>query len=151
MRTIVSVDRSTGEVVEGTLVLAPPRKRNGFQGGWIAMGTNPLVDLAKLGLGAQTYSVALAVLGTVGWGNEITLSQADVARVLGLVPQNVNRAWKELERHGIVRRGTIERAPAPPKAAWFLNPHLAWKGEAKRHRQAMNEWDAGVPPVIPCV
>jgi hypothetical protein len=145
MRSIISVDRVTGEVVEGVAMLVPPRHRNGFTEGWLAMG---MVNMAKLAadtrLGVQAHRVLLVVLANTGYGNEVTCSQAEIARALGMPAQNVNRAWRQLVACGVLRELDVQVGTVGLRKAWVVSPEVAWRGEAKLHKLALREWAAGV-------
>lgn len=143
---IRNVDALTGELVDGTLVMVPAKRRNGFVEGWCAVGDSAFVDVSRLELPGQALRVLMAIIGTIGWGNQVVATQVALAQTMGLLPQNVNRAFRQLVDAGLLREMDVDNGPnLPPTRAFFLNPHLAWKGEAKAHRQALNEWDAATP------
>lgn len=134
-RRIEQVDALTGEVIEGaSLVLVTPKRKNAFQqDGWIAMSQRALMEMARSGLGQEATRVALALLSLVDYENYLSVSQAELGRVLGLRPQNVNRAFARLLAEGFLLPG--------PKLAgrgtYALNPAYGWKGSSKGHHAAM--------------
>jgi hypothetical protein len=136
MRRVLSVDASTGEILDGAVVgVFYPQRRNGFGTEWLAMAQNPLMELAKLDLGDEARRVLFAVLAKLDFENYLMLNQAQLSAELGLKSSNFNRALARLEAEGILARG-----PKAGRSSTFrLNPNLGWKGSASNHRKALAE------------
>lgn len=135
-RLVGQFDASTGEVLEGgQLAVVFPKRRNGFHDGWVAVAQNPLIEVVKLNLGDQANRVLLCVVATLGFENFMSVSQADIGKMLGMKPPHVSAAFKKLVDHGILLAG--------PKAGrvntYRLNPDFGWKGSAKNHHAALTE------------
>jgi DNA-binding transcriptional MocR family regulator len=134
---VQQIDAATGEILEGAaLAVIFPKRRNGFiVGGWLAMAQSPLVELAKTVRSAEAWRVLALLLGRIDFENWINVSQADVARELGLKRQNVARALAQLLELGAVLEG--------PKVGlhrtYRLNPSYGWKGSAVNHHAALRE------------
>lgn len=58
-------------------------------------------------IGKEAYRVLLALLGSEGEGNFISISRWELAEMLEMDPANVTRATKLLERKGILKRRQI--------------------------------------------
>lgn len=134
MRRVLSVDASTGEILDGAVVgVFYPQRRNGFGTEWLAMAQNPLMELAKLDLGDEARRVLFAVLAKLDFENYLLLNQADLASQIGMRASHFNRALSKLETEGILSRG-----PKAGRSSTFrLNPNLGWKGSAANHRKAL--------------
>ena len=93
---------------------------------------------------ATTMLVFLDLLGRLDFQNELLVSQTAIAKELDLTRPQVSRAIRTLcERHtspqgdthgpyllvGDKKQGTCK--------SYRLNPQIAWKGEAKTHRKAL--------------
>jgi len=125
-----------GEVLEGgVLALIFPKRKNGFNEGWVAMSQNAMKSLAKAGLGIQANRVLWAVLAELDFENWIQLNQAQLASEISMDRSHFNKALKKLESENIVFRG-----PRVGKSVTFrLNPNFGWKGSAKNHNKALQE------------
>jgi biotin operon repressor len=131
---VQQTDAHTGEVLEGALVFVPAKRRNAFGQGWVAMGQGPMAELAKSKLGLQAHRVMWALLARLDFENLINVSQADVARDLGMDRAAVSRAIAQLVDEGAVLAGpTVGR-----NRTYRLNPHYGWKGSAKGHHEAIS-------------
>jgi hypothetical protein len=107
------------------------------------MSHSGLLDVAKLGLRGEVLRVLLAVLGTLDFGNVVQVSQAELGRAIGMRSQSVNRAWRDLVQHDLLRHLEMP-GPLGLQLVWVVSPLLAWRGEAKHHGQAIREWQSGV-------
>lgn len=134
---VEQVNALTGEIMEGAaLALIFPKRRNGFQqGGWVAMGQDPMGELARANLGGEAYRVLFLLLARLDFENWLALSQAEVAQILGMRRQNVGRAFQQLVDSGALLRGP----KAGRNGTWRINPHYGWKGSAKGHHEALSE------------
>jgi len=148
-RTIVTVDRDTGEIVEGAAVLVPPKRRNGFMNGWTAVSSPELLNLAARKLTGSDYRVLLALLSVAGFGNVVRLSQSDVARLAGLSRQQVSESVAVLvERHLVDWIEEERPQPLVAERLLMLSPLLSWRGKAQGHRAAIAQWVQAHPDVV---
>lgn len=132
-----TVDPETGEVLKGAFVFIPEKHRSPFGKDWFAVAQDALTYLAKnrKTLGEEGFAVFCAMAGKLDFENFILISQADMARDLGMQPSNLNRSIKRLEELGILMRG-----PKSGRSPTFrLNPTVGWKGKSKMHFGALQE------------
>ena len=125
-----------GEILEGgVLALVFPKRKNGFNEGWVAMSQNAMRSLANSSLGDQANRVLWVVLAELDFENWIQLNQAQLASQIGMARSHFNQALKKLEGESIVFRG-----PRVGKSVTFrLNPNFGWKGSAKNHNKALQD------------
>jgi len=130
-RRLIQIDQSTGEVVDGMMMLVTPRSRNGFGQEWFAMCMSAAMEFATSDLSASDHRVLWAMLAHLNFENHITVNQSEVARKLGIHRVTVNGSLKRLASMGILLPDS-ERA-----SSYRLNPCYAWRGSGKNHRAAM--------------
>jgi hypothetical protein len=131
------VDLSTGEILgDAQLAVIYPKRKNGFSStGWVAVSQNPMLELAKVDLGAQASRVLYYVLAKLDFENWINLNQSAAADEIGMLRPNFARGLKKLLDVGVVLHG-----PRIGRNATFrLNPNFGWKGSAKSHNEALTE------------
>ena len=134
-RHMQQIDQQTGEVVEGFVAYVVPKRKNGFQKGWMAMAQEAMMMLAQSNLTGNDMKVMWAMLARLDYENLIQVNQAEVAEQVGMNRHNVNRSIKKLIELGVVLEGVrigISRS-------YRLNPNFGWKGSAKGHREALHE------------
>ena len=135
-KRLYQIDAHTGEYQEGFVAYISPRRKNGFQKGWIAMSqTHALDRLANAGLTGQTYRVLLKLLAKVEFENYIVVSQAEMAKELEMNQPNFARALSALVNEGVILRGPKVGRMGSLK----LNPEYGWKGTAKNHVIALDD------------
>ena len=123
-RRVQQIDVETGEVLEGgTLVLLPQRPR--IREGWLMTFQDALkVVAADRELTATQLRVLLYSMGRLDFENYIHLSQAEIARELGVKPPNVSAAVAALVRKKILTKG-----PRVGRVSTLrLSPDFGWKG-----------------------
>lgn len=98
--------------------------------------------LAKSGLSGEALRVHAVVMGTIGWANVVTVTQAEIARQLGITPQAVNRSWRALLGADLVRRLKRTDEHGIERELWIASPYVSWRGDSRKHALAMREWDA---------
>lgn len=138
LRDIVSVDRNTGEVLDGVVVYCGV-KYNPYATGWIMNSQEALRYLAKdKELTGETYRVFLYLLSTLDFENWIEVPMMKIAEELDIPRQAVGRSIKTLERKEIIQRGEkIGRT-----YVFRLNPFYAWKGKVRNlDDYRRQEWD----------
>lgn len=128
------VDLVTGELLEGAaLAVVYPKRRNGFQTGWVAVAQDPMLELAKANLGGEANRVLFYVLAKLDFENWINVNQSAGADEIQMKRPNFARGLKKLVEIGVVLPG-----PKVGRNATFrLNPSYGWKGSAKGHNEAL--------------
>lgn len=130
------VDLVTGEIFEGAaLAVIFPKRKNGFQTGWVAVAQNPMLEIAKANLGGEANRVLFYVLAKLDFENWINLNQSASADEIKMQRSNFARGLKKLLEIGVVLPG-----PKVGRNATFrLNPDYGWKGSAKTHHEALKD------------
>ena len=134
-KRLIQIDHDTGEVVDGFVAYVVPKRKNGFQQGWLAMAQNGAEILAQSDLGANDFKVLMKLLSVLDYENLIQVSQADIARELDMHRQHVQRSIKRLIQLGII----LEGVKIGISRSYRLNPSFGWKGSAKGHREVLHE------------
>ena len=130
-KRLIQIDHDTGEVVDGFVAYVVPKRKNGFQQGWLAMAQNGAEILSQSDLGANDFKVLMKLLSVLDYENLIQVSQADIARELDMHRQHVQRSIKRLIQLGII----LEGVKIGISRSYRLNPSFGWKGSAKGHRE----------------
>lgn len=126
-KRVHQVDVETGELIEdGLLVLLPQRVR--IREGWMMTFQQALTVLAAdRELTATQLRVLLYTMGRLDFENYVHLSQAEIARALGIKRPNVTTAVGALVRKKILLQG-----PRVGRVSTLrLSPDVAWKGRYK--------------------
>ena len=134
-RHMQQIDQQTGEVIEGFVAYVVPKRKNGFQKGWMAMAQEAMMMLAQSNLTGNDMKVMWAMLARLDYENLIQVNQAEVAEQVGMNRHNVNRSIKKLIELGVV----LEGVRIGISLSYRLNPNFGWKGSAKGHREALHE------------
>ena len=134
-KRLIQIDHDTGEVVDGFVAYVVPKRKNGFQQGWLAMAQNGAEILAQSDLGANDFKVLMKLLSVLDYENLIQVSQVDIARELDMHRQHVQRSIKLFIQLGII----LEGVKIGISRSYRLNPSFGWKGSAKGHREALHE------------
>ena len=136
-RVIESIDAVTGEVLQGTMMFVPEKKKSAFGQDWFAMAQNAMAFLAanRKILGEEGFAVFCTIASKLDFENFIQISQVQLAGELGMSPSNFSRAMKRLAALEIIVKG--------PKVGvsqtYRMNPSVGWKGSAKNHFSALQE------------
>ena len=130
-RHMQQIDQQTGEVVEGFVAYVVPKRKNGFQKGWMAMAQEAMMMLAQSNLTGNDMKVMWAMLARLDYENLIQVNQAEVAEQVGMNRHHVNRSIKKLIKLGVV----LEGVKIGISRSYRLNPNFGWKGSAKGHRE----------------
>ena len=93
-RHMQQIDHQTGEVVEGFVAYVVPKRKNGFQKGWMAMAQEAMMMLAQSNLTGNDMKVMWAMLARLDYENLIQVNQAEVSEQVGMNRHNVKRASK---------------------------------------------------------
>lgn len=133
MARITQIDENTGEIVGNYVAVIQPKKRNGFYQGWFAMSQVAIQDLREYGLTGRDYEVLFALLSFLDFENLIQVSQASLAKEIGMQKQHVNRAINKLIDTNVL----IEGPKIGRSKTFKLNPNFGWKGTAKNHTEAL--------------
>jgi len=126
---------ATGEILEGAqLALVYPKRRNGFQTGWVAVAQDPMMELARSDMGVEAWRVLAHVMGVLDFENWINVNQSAAARDMGMKQPGYARGLRKLIQVGVILPG-----PKVGRNATFrMNPHFGWKGSAKGHNEALS-------------
>lgn len=132
-----------GEYVTGALKPAKPRAKLDRE--FLAMFTGgrdeernatdgiPFTELIDM-LPHRTLRVFARVLRFVEFGtNFAPIPTGAIAEETGIKPSNVSAAVKELEKKGILEKGSIKDGR---HATYRLNPYYGWKGVAEDYQEA---------------
>ena len=103
-RHMQQIDHQTGEVVEGFVAYVVPKRKNGFQKGWMAMA-QAMMMLAQSNLTGNDMKVMWAMLARLDYENLIQVNQAEVSEQVGMNRHNVNRSIKKLIELGVILEG----------------------------------------------
>jgi DNA-binding MarR family transcriptional regulator len=146
-RRVQQVDVETGEVLEGgTLVLLPQRPR--IREGWFMTFQQGLrVLAADKSLTATQLRVLLYAMAQLDFENYIHLSQAQIARDLGIQPPNVSAAVAAL-----VKKRVLAKGPKVGRVTTLrLSPDVGWKGHYKNlmaeRKRSLKLVEGGKDPV----
>ena len=134
-RHMQQIDHQTGEVVEGFVAYVVPKRKNGFQKGWMAMAQEAMMMLAQSNLTGNDMKVMWEMLARLDYENLIQVNQAEVSEQVGMNRHNVNRSIKKLIELGVI----LEGVKIGISRSYRLNPNFGWKGSAKGHREALHE------------
>lgn len=124
-----------GEFHEGILVVVKKTRKNSFHNGWVAMGQDAMMALAKSNLGLVARKVLDYLLAKVDMDNRIFVRQAVIAAELDLHRSNVSTAIRNLLDEGVIRK--LENFPV---GSYYLNPSYGWKGLTKHHQKAIMDY-----------
>ena len=131
-RHMQQIDHQTGEVVEGFVAYVVPKRKNGFQKGWMAMAQEAMMMLAQSNLTGNDMKVMCrAMLARLDYEKLIQVNQAEVSEQVGMNRHNVNRSIKKLIELGVI----LEGVKIGISRSYRLNPNFGWKGSAKGHRE----------------
>ena len=111
-RHMQQIDHQTGEVVEGFVAYVVPKRKNGFQKGWMAMAQEAMMMLAQSNLTGNDMKVMWAMLARLDYENLIQVNQAEVSEQVGMNRHNVNRSIKKLIELGVILEGVKKSALA---------------------------------------
>ena len=105
-RHMQQIDHQTGEVVEGFVAYVVPKRKNGFQKGWMAMAQEAMMMLSQSNLTGNDMKVMWAMLARLDYENLIQVNQAEVSEQVGMNRHNVNRSIKKLIELGVIQRAS---------------------------------------------
>ena len=92
------IDHQTGEVVEGFVAYVVPKRKNGFQKGWMAMAQESMMMLAQSNLTGNDMSDVGNACNVLDYENLIQVNQAEVAEQVGMNRHNVKPFNQEADR-----------------------------------------------------
>ncbi len=132
-------DAVTGEIIEdGFFAYIPTKRQNGFAEGWFSMSQAQPMDTLIGFTTDPNIKVFFSLLKHLDYQNYLMICQADLARELGMARSNFNRSMKSLIE--------IEALLVGPRSGtsrtYRLNPNFGWKGSAKNHVKALDEYEA---------
>lgn len=123
-RKIASIDRETGEVLDGVVVYCSV-KRNPYTKGWVMNSQEALEILASdEDLTKDALRVLIFLMSRLDFENWIHVTQKEIADQLNIKKQNVSSAMILLVDKEILLKG-----PKMGRSyAYRLNPDFGWKG-----------------------
>lgn len=124
----ITVDDSTGQVIDYQLVLVRRRTKSIFSS-YAAMSIDAFKALSEIRSGVQ-LRVLMRLLAELDFENWIRIKQADIASEMGLDAANMSKAIAGLVKREVLLRG--------PDRTLRLNPLYGWRGSNKAHKQAIN-------------
>ena len=146
MRGLELVNQANGQVFEAHPMRDKPKPRVAkprsplTQEGFYTMSQAADEAIAKdKTLDGVSFRVFHLIKSKLGFQNELLLSQAYIARELDLTRPQVSRAIKTLCDGSYLLIGDKKQGSCK---SYRLNPQIAWKGEAKTHRKALQEMRA---------
>ncbi len=89
--------------------------------------------IPKMGLTNTALNAFIFLLGNMDFENAILVTQKEIGASIGengVKRQNVYSAMKELERHGVIVRGS----KIANVNSYRLNRDVAWKGSVRNHK-----------------
>lgn len=103
---VEQVDTETGEVVS-LIAMKPYRAPHPFRKeGFVQMSQAAMLELAQNPISGEGMRVLMALCAVLDFENFISLSQSDLAKLIGMRQSNVNRAVSELVDRGIIIKGS---------------------------------------------
>lgn len=119
-----TVNRSTGETVEGVPIYVAPKIRWGED--WIMLFQRAYGELAlDKEMTGEIWRVWALMISRLAFENYIVLPQSEIAKTMGLKKQAVHRAIKVL----LAKRLILEGPRAGNCASYRLNSAIGWKGK----------------------
>jgi DNA-binding transcriptional ArsR family regulator len=114
-----------------------PKKKDTFgRDGYFVTFQQGLRFLAEKDLTGEQSRVLFYLLSELDFDNYLRISQAEIARELGMNQPHVSRAIKRLLDLDIISKGPL----AGRSNTYILNPRIAHKG-AKNYRKTVADWD----------
>jgi DNA-binding transcriptional ArsR family regulator len=136
-KDIVQVDRETGEVQEGVMVLVPTKNR--LKDRFTMLTGQALIMLAAdQDLKWEDWRVLAVYLGSMDFENLIKICQKNVADILGMRKEHVSRSTRKLLSKNIL----IEDAKDGRSKTYRLNTVYGWKGKITKAYVELYERDS---------
>lgn len=130
---IVTVDRRSGEELNGTVVFLPRKVDNQFED-FVMINQRAMLK-AISELNGTEMKVLLAFIGLCDFNNELRATQRYIGEVCEISPPAVSKAIK-----GLINKGYIRREVNIGGCKSFkLMPQVGWKGKAKNHKEALKQ------------
>ena len=131
------VDRDTGEILSERvpMLVQRPVPVAFEKGRFFTMAQGPLKVFEDHAhdLGVDGFRVLMNLLRKLDYQNHIAVSQAEMAREMGMQRPNVHRAIKRLIALGAL----IEGPKWGQNRTYTLNPEFGWKGKGAAHQKAV--------------
>lgn len=130
---VEQIDTDTGEVVS-LVALKPSKAPHPFRKeGFVQMSQAAMLELAQNPVSGESMRVLMALCAVLDFENFIQVSQKDLADLIGMEKQNVNRAMGELVERGIVIKGTkVGRT-----FTYRLSPTFGFKSKGSNFQKLM--------------
>lgn len=132
--SIAQIDLETGEMLEGSIVLIPKKKKIEFHEGWVAMAQPAMQMFAQI-KSLEAQRALWALLARLDYENYILVNQSEIAEELDMKRPNLSRAMKYLVDQQILLAG-----PKVGRCSTYrFNPSMGWKGTTTNHSKALND------------
>lgn len=119
------VNYDTGETFPAVTMIRAP-----YQGPmFVQVFQRAMIEIARLNLRGESRRILEYLLGILKLDNWVRLSQADIARDLGMKPSAVARALRQLMDHDIIEKGT----PIGRNQVYRLCEHVGYLGRLDRY------------------
>lgn len=136
-KTLVQVNKETGEEEVGLAVLVPIRQK--LKEDFSMLTGQGLINLAMdTDIKYEDWRVLAVYLGCVEFENIIQISQKDVAEILEMKKQHVSRATKKL----IAKNILLEETKIGRSKVYRLNTVYGWKGRINKTYTELYEKDS---------
>lgn len=122
LQTRELLNPTTGEVEGQIPVLGRDTAR--LRDDWMFLHKKGCLRLRNKGLSGRDYDVLMTYLGLLDFGNEIQITQKEIADDLGIPQQSVARSTKRLVELKIL----IEGEKIGRNKTYRLNTFFAWRG-----------------------
>ena len=136
----VTIDIASPEETQViTIIAQKPRLKEPY----IRLFTEELLKVVQdKDIKLDSHRVLGLILAMMEYENLLTLTQDEIAALLGMKRPNVSRAVKQLVEKGYLEiRGKVGR-----QNAYAVNPYLAFKTRAKNVRYLQSCWVEGTTP-----
>jgi hypothetical protein len=103
---------------------------------WTQMSQGALEKITKdTDMTLTAYRVLFLLVTRLGWNNETAIHQAEMAKELGIHPQQVSKAIKLL----LAKNWVYQGKPLGQIKTYILNEELSFRGKPDQHRK-IREW-----------
>jgi len=134
-KRILSLDKNTGEILEGVIVYCPV-KNNPYSKGWTMNSQEASrIFASDKDLKGQTHRVLWYLLSILDFENWVHINYKDAIETLDMNRQNISRAISILESKEIILRGT----KIGSSYTFRMNPDFIWKGKVKNLEEYRKE------------
>lgn len=91
-----------------------------------------MARISEMKMSGLDYEVFFFLIETMDFKNAVTVSQQNIAEILGKRKEVVSRSMKRLEGFGVIQ--VVGKEGRHKKV--LLNPDVVWRGKSNQHRMA---------------